>query len=61
MIEVNEEEDLRVAEFDGKDNKPAVAVTVEELGRRCEEPELGDIGCTSVETWFKFKKWEHGK
>ena len=41
MIEVNEEEDLHIVEFGGKDNKPAVAVAVEKLDRRCEEPELG--------------------
>ena len=50
VTDVNEEEDLRVVEFGGEDNTPAVAVTVKELDRRCEEPELGDI----VDTWFKF-------
>ena len=44
VIEVEKEEDLRLVEFDGDDSKPTVMVTVEELDKRCEEPELGEIG-----------------
>ena len=43
VVEVNEEEDLRLVKFDGEENKPTVAVTVEELDSRFEKPELGDI------------------
>ena len=59
MIEVNEEENLRLVDFDGKDNMPTVAVTIEELDRRCEEPELGDIGFRFVKkSWKCHNEWK---
>ena len=56
VMEVNEEEDLRVVELDDKDNKPAMTVSVKELDSRFEEPELGDIGFRFVK---KSRKYHH--
>ena len=49
VVEVIEKEDAREVKFDGDDDEISVRVTVEELDRRYEEAELGEVG-------FKFVK-----
>ena len=47
MTAVQEEEDVRQARFDGGKD-PSDTITVEELDRICEDPELGEIGSQFV-------------
>ena len=47
MAAVQEEEYVRQVRFDGG-NEPAATITVEELDRLCEQPDLGEIALQFV-------------